>query len=364
MMLGVLGNWMGRSAWKWGLLALGLVFLSSEQTIISAPILLLAAAWVGLASGAEAGRSWRWQACFYSAWTGVSAAIFFLSPGQRLRNTFLTMKPLGEFDLLEWYRQAVALGYGAIFPRLPDALWLWHLILYGALGLLAAAWIIRRRPRAAPYHPAGDPAAPKPAGIALMAFAFLTAFLASMATLAVSPYFPPYAVCFPSLLLLLGLVFAFWLVLDGAAIGLERATASARRAGVKKAIGVLKLACAAGLPLLAAGALIGTVTVRSWPVMAAEYRQVMAQNHNRRQLYAEIARLRKVSGQTHFVLVNLWQAPVWGIHMDEVWAVAAYFRWRRMEDVVCLTEEEWIAGGRPQEQLYLKLDCARVLAAQ
>jgi hypothetical protein len=47
--------------------------------------------------------------------------------------------------------------------------------------------------------------------------------------------------------------------------------------------------------------------------------------------------------------------------MDQLWAMAGYFRWRGMEDVVCLTEEEWITAGRPQEQLYFKFDCAPII---
>ncbi len=367
MMLGVMSNWMGRSAWKWGLLAAGILFLSSEQNMFSVPILLLAAAWVGLDEKNGLGRSWRWQACFYSAWTCLSAAIYFLSPGQWLRNNFLSMKTIGDFAPLEWYRQVVTLGYGAIFPRLPDSLWIWHLALYGGLGLLMTAWTIRRLKQGATGLLSVDHPRRKLEGIGIMAFAFLTAFLASMLTLIASPYFPPYAIYYPSLLLMLGLVFSFWLVLDGAAMFMDMLASSvrlARFAGIKPIIGYAKIGCVVGLPLLVTSTLIGTVTVRAWPAMAAEYRQVMEQNRNRRQLYAEIVRLRNMTGQRCFVLVNIWHYPVWGIHMDEVWAMAAYFRWRRMEDVVCIAEDEWIAAGRPQEQLCYKLDCAKVLAGK
>ncbi len=364
MIIGVINNWMGRSAWKWGVLAAGILFLSSEQNMFSVPILLMAAAWVGLEAKTGRGRSWLWQAFYYSTWTCLSAAIFFLSPGQWLRNTFLVMKTIGDFSPLAWYRQVVTLGYGAIFPRLPDSLWIWHLILYGGLGLIMAAWtIMRLKASAADQLAAGHPPR-KLFGIGLMAFALLTAFLASMTTLIASPYFPPYAIYYPSLLLILGLVFSFWLVLDGAAIFMDMlawSVRSARFAGVKRIIGYVKVGCVAGLPLLVTSTLIGTVTVRAWPSMAAEYRQVMEQNRNRRQLYAEIVRLRNTTEQRRFILVNLWNSPVWGIHMDEVWAMAAYFRWRRMDDVICIAEDEWIAAGRPQENLSFKLDCAQVI---
>ena len=364
MIMGVLNNWMGRSTWKWGLLAVGILFLSSEQNMFSVPILLMAAAWVGLEGKPGNARSWGWQACFYSAWTCLSAAIYFLSPGQAIRNKFLTMKTIGDFSPLEWYRQVVTLGYGAIFPRLPDSLWIWHLILYGGLGLIMAAWMIRRLKCVAPSRPAADHSHQTLFGTGLMAFAFLTAFLASMATLIASSYFPPYAIYYPALLLILGLVFLFWLVLDGAAILMDMLAVSvrlARFAGIKRMIGYAKAGCVVGLPLLVTGALIGTVTVRAWPAMVAEYRQVMEQDRNRRQLYAEIVRLRTMTGKRHFILANLWNSPVWGIHMDEVWAMAGYFRWRRMEDVVCIAEGEWIAAGRPQEHQCFKIDCAKVL---
>ncbi|MFH1478101.1 MAG: hypothetical protein ABIH24_11525 [Verrucomicrobiota bacterium] len=364
MFMGVLNNWMGRSAWKWGLLAAGILFLSSEQNMFSVPILLMAAAWIGFDEKAGATRSWRWQAFYYGAWTCLSAAIFFLSPGQWIRNKFLAMKTIGNFAPFEWYRQVVMLGYGAIFPRLPDALWIWHLILYGGLGLMMAAGVIMRLKRINPSRLAAPYPRPPLFDIGLIAFAFLTAFLTSMATLLASPYFPPYAIYYPSLLLVLGLVFSFWLVLDGAAIFMDLLASSARLtsyAGIKRTIGYVKSSCLVGLPVLVTIILIGAVTIRAWPVMAAEYRQVMAQDYNRRQLYAEIVRLRNTTGRRHFVLVNLWNLPVWGIHMDEAWAIAGYFRWRRMEDVVCTAEVDWIAAGRPQEHLYFKLDCAKLL---
>lgn len=374
MIIGVINNWMGRSAWKWSLLAAGILFLGSEQNMFSVPVLLMAAGWAGLEEKDRVGRSWRWQAFFYSAWTCLSAAIFFLSPGQRLRNTFLLSETMGNFSPLEWYRQVVALGYGAIFPRLSDSLWIWHLILYGGLGLMMAAWTIMRLKRIAPERLSADPGFAEAShfrrklwGIGLMAFALLSAFLASMTTLIVSPYFPPYAIYYPSLLLILGLVFSFWLVLDGAAIFLDVLVSKvqpARFAGIKRVIGYVKVGCVAGLPLLATSTLMGTVTVRTWPAMAAEYRQVMEQNRNRRRLYAEIVRLRNTTEHRRFILVNLWKSSVWGIHMDESWAMAAYFRWRRMEDVVCLAENEWIAAGRPLEQQCVKLDCAKLLAGK
>lgn len=365
MIIGVINNWMGRAVWKWSLLAAGILFLGSEQNLFSVPILLMAAAWIGSADHSGAGRSWRWQAIYYSAWTCLSAAIYFLSPGQRLRNNFLMMQTIGDFSPLEWYRQVVTLGYGALVPRLPDALWIWHLAWYGGLGLVLATWLIVRLKSRAPDRLAVDRPSGQLFGIGLMAFAFFTAFLASMATLVVSPYFPPYAIYYPSLLLVLGLAFSFWLVLDCAVIGLEALAASgccACAAGMRRAGGWLRLACVAGLPLLLTGTLIGTVTVRAWPSLVAEYRQVMEQDGKRRRLYAEIVRLRNTTDQRRFVLANLWSYPIWGIHMDEPWAMAAYFRWRRMEDVVCVAESEWIAAGRPQAQLYLKLDCAKILA--
>lgn len=365
MIIGVIHNWMGRSTWKWGLLAAGILFLGSEQTLLSAPILLAAAAWVGLEGNAGLGRSWRWQVFYYSAWTCLTVVIFFLSPGQRLRNTCLPMIPMGDFSPFEWYRRVITLGYGAILPRLFDSLWIWHLILYGGLGLIMTAWVIIRLKKSASYRLSVDPVCAgashprqKLFGTGLMAFAFLTAFLASMITLIVSAYFPPYAICYPSLLLVSGLAFSFWFILDGATLGIDMIASS------KPVTGYLKAGCTTVLPMLVAIALIGTVTVRAWPSMAAEYRQVMEQNRNRRQLYAEIVKHRNTTGQRHFILVNLWKSPVWGLHMDEAWARAAYFRWRRMEDIICLTEDEWTATGRPQEQLYFRIDCAKVIQDQ
>ena len=133
MMLGVLSNWMGKSAWKWGLLAAGILFLGSEQNLFSVPILLMAAAWIGLENNADRVRDWLRQVFYYGGWTCLAAVIFFLSPGQRLRNNLLMIKTLGDFSPIEWYRQVVALGYGAIFPRLTDSLWIWHLVLYLSL---------------------------------------------------------------------------------------------------------------------------------------------------------------------------------------------------------------------------------------
>lgn len=368
MLIGVINNWMGRSAWKWGLLAAGILFLGSEQNMLTVPILLMAAAWVGLEGKAGMLRDWLRQVACYSGATCLAVAVFFLSPGQQLRNNYcLPMQSIHAFSPLEWYRQVVTLGYGAIFPRLADSLWIWHLVLYGGLGLLMAAWVIIRLKNSAASRLAVDCPRRLLFGVGLMAFAFLTAFWVSMLTLMVSSYFPPYAIYYPSLLLMLGLIFSFWLVVDGAAIFMDRLALSGRLsrfAGIRRTIGYVKVGCVAGLPLLVAGALIGTITVRAWPSRSAEYRQVMEQNRNRRQLYAEIVRLRNMTGQRCFVLVNLWNSPVWGIHMDEVWAMAAYFRWRQMEDVICMAEDEWIAAGRPQEQRCFKLDCAKVLAGK
>ena len=368
MFIGVISNWMGKSVWKWGWLAAGILFVNSEQNMFSVPILLMAAAWLGIGETAGTGRSWLWQAFYYSAWTCLSAAFFFLSPGQWVRNNLLMIKTLNDFSPLGWCRQVVMLGYGAIFPWVPDSLWIWHLILFGSLGIIMAVWIIIRLKNRTPSRLAADQPRRSLFGIGLMAFAFLAAFFASMATLIVSPCFPPYAIYYPSLLLILGLVFSFWLVLDGAALFMDMLARSsarpARFAGIKLIIGYVKAGCVIGLPLLVTSTLIGTVTVRAWAPMSAEYRQVMEQNRNRRQLYAEIIKLHHTTGQRHFLLVNLWNSPVWGIHMDEAWTMAAYFRWRQMEDIVCIAEHEWIAAGRPQEQLYFRLDCAKVIQDQ
>ena len=361
MIIGVIHNWMGRSAWKWGLLAAGILFLGSEQDLFSVPVLLMAAAWVGLEGNADRMRNWFRQACYYGAWTGLAALIFFMSPGQRLKNTCLPINSINDFSPLEWYRRVITLGYGAIFPRLSDSLWIWHLILYGGLGLILAAWMIMRlkASRLSASRPSREMF-----GIGLMAFAFLTAFLASMTTLIVSSYFPPYALSYPSLLLVTGLAFSFWFILDGAAMAMDliaSSTRPARFAGTKPIIGYVKAGCTIILPVLVTIVLIGTVTVRAWPAVSAGYHQVMEQNRVRRQLYAEIVKLRDTTGQRYFVLVNLWKAPIWGLHMDEVWGRAGYFRWRGMEDVICLTEDEWAAAGRPQEQLYFKFDCAKMI---
>jgi hypothetical protein len=266
------------------------------------------------------------------------------------------MKSIGNVAPVEWYRRVIELGYQAIFPPAGSP-WIWHLVLYGSLGLVMAAWTIKRlKDRAAGRQQANDPGQ-KLFGIGLMAFAFLTAFLASMATLIVSSYFPPYAICYPSLLLALGLAFSFWFAVDSAGLVMEKIGAHWR----KPVMGYARTGLVAGLPLILTITLVGTVTVKTWPSLAAEYRQVMEQNSARRQIYAGIVEKKNTTGCRHFILINLWKPPTIYLSMDQLWAMAGYFRWRGMEDVVCLTEEEWITAGRPQEQLYFKFDCAPII---
>jgi hypothetical protein len=274
------------------------------------------------------------------------------------------MNSISDFSPLAWYRRVVTLGYDAIFPGISDSLWIWHLILYDGLGLIMTAWVIIRLKEGA-AGPGFAEASPRRNlfGIGLMAFAFLTAFLASMTTLIVSSYFPPYAIWYPSLLLVAGLAFSFWFILDGAAMVMDLIASStklSRFAGIKLIIDYGMVV----LPMLVTIALIGTVTVRAWPSVSAGYCQIMEQNRVRRHLYAEIVKLRDTTGQRYFILMNLWKAPIWGLHMDEAWGRAAYFRWRGMEDIICLTEDEWTAAGRSQEQMYFKLDYAKMIQDQ
>jgi len=354
MIMAAVNNWMGKSLWRWGLMGIGIVFVSSEQNLPSAPLLLLATGWLGLEGKASAGRDWLKQVFYYAAWTALAAAVFFLSPGQHLRNVCcLPMNSIGNFSPLAWYRQVIDLGYGALFPAHPAQLWLWHLILYCILGLGIMLWLIIRLAGRTMENDSRQ----KLFGIGLMAFAFLTAFLVSMTTLIVSPYFPPYAACYPALFLAAGLVFSFWFILDGAAAGMDALS--------EKAVGLrlvsTRIGCTIALPILAVILLARTITVPAWPGLLTAYRHIMEQSRNRRQVYAEIIRCRSTTGQRHFILMNLWKSPVWGLHMDDAWGRAGYFRWRGMEDIVCMTEDEWTAAGRPQEQLYFKLDCAKVI---
>jgi len=357
MIMGAVNNWMGRSLWRWGLMGIGIVFVSSEQNLPSVPVLLLATGWLGLEANAHAGRDWFKQVFYYGAWTLLAAAIFFLSPGQHLRNVCcLPMNSIGTFSPLAWYRQVIDLGYGALFPSHPGPLWLWHLIFYCGLGLVMALWLIIRLKTASSGRPAENDSR-ELFGIGLMAFAFLTAFLVSMTTLIVSPYFPPYAACYPALFLATGLAFSFWFILDSAAAGMD--ALSAKVVGYR--LISTKIGCTVALPILVTIALIRTITVPAWPAMSTGYRQIMEQNRNRHQVYAEIIKQQNTTGQRHFILMNLWKSPVWGLHMDDAWGRAGYFRWLKMEDIVCPTEDEWNAAGRPQEQLYFKLDCAKVI---
>ncbi|MDD5482442.1 MAG: hypothetical protein PHP98_02135 [Kiritimatiellae bacterium] len=359
MVIGAIRNWPAKSAWRWGIMAAGVLFLAADLYLFSTPVLLIAAAGLGLVNKPEMARDWLRQAFYYGAFAALAAFVFFMSPGQWAKNTFVPIIPPGDFSPAAWFRRAVDVGYGTIFPKLSDSPWIWHLIIYAGLGLIMTAWIIIRIRRKSPGpSTAEDFDRQKLFGIGLMAFAFLTAFLASMTTMIVSSYFPPYAVSYPSLLLAIGLALSFWFVLGVIFPLLRMAVPAARLPRLAGAAGKAVNCGPFILAALAAFLLFGKVTARFWPAVTDGHRRIMAQNLLRKQLYAEMLQIRNTTGQRHFILTNLWTSPVWGLHIDQIWSRAGYFRWLGMEDVVSLTEGEWNDAGRPQEEMYFRIDCA------
>jgi hypothetical protein len=278
-----------------------LVSLSSEQMLVATPVLfagLTAVRWLrrSIPSSSAAREISTWFAC-----STVSALVYFLSPGQRLRNPQLGVHNDGVMAIVrhlpDWYGQAVNAAYEVLFGRRS---WFvpFHTILLAVLLLMIIRLeAVRRR------TPADDDG---PIGASFVALLFLAASTMSLAHLLVSPHFPEgRARFFPAFLLATGLASTVVAVVDW-----FRASSTIQTTGW--------LRPGAALTLLAVAVVLAVPHMKE---VVDYYRRLVWLDRMRTDVRHRILRLNAASGATRFRLSGCI------MDLDAAWGFDAYFAW-------------------------------------
>jgi len=336
--VGVSRGWPSRRPIPLAAFAAIYLFVAVEQFMVTLPVLLAGYAIFGRAPNAAA-RTLRMLAASI-ALSGVSALIYFSSPGQQWRNHLMNVKApdLSPAGLYAWFKDAIPLGYAVLFGhRNPTIYWTLHLLLLlTGTGVLMTAAFVAWRARSS------DPSAAKQlveredvVRWALFATCFNAAYAASLATLLVSPHFPEYAAQYPALLLTLGLVFSL--------AAIARALAAPRPAAV------LTAACALAVLL--------AVTVPAIRTNVASFKEEAAYGQLRKAVYHRVLEVNRETGASGFVLTNSPVRSIGGT-MEPPWGLSAYFRWAGQGNLLVLIDTNYDFATRPLDREYVTIDLA------
>ena len=336
--VGISRGWPGRRPIALAGFAAIYLFVAVEQFMVTLPVLLAGYAIYGRPPNAAA-RTLRILAGSI-ALSGVSALIYFSSPGQQWRNHLMNVKApdLSPAGLYGWFKDAIPLGYAVLFGHHNPAIyWTLHLLLLlTGTGVLMTAGFAVWRVRSS------DPSAAKQLveredvfRWALFATCFNAAYAASLATLLVSPHFPEYAAQYPGLLLTLGLVFSL--------AAIVRVLAAPRTAVV------LTAACALAVLL--------AVTLPALRTNVASFKEEAAYGRLRKSVYHRVLEVNRETGASGFVLTNSPVRSIGGT-MEPPWGLSAYFRWAGQGNILVLIDTNYDFATRPLDRQYVTIDLA------
>jgi hypothetical protein len=336
--VGIARGWPGRRPLALAGFGAVYLFVAIEQFMVTLPVLLAGYAICGRAPD-RAARTLRIFAGSV-ALSGVSALIYFSSPGQHWRNGLMNVKApdLSPAGLFTWFKESTPLGFGVLFGHRDPAIYWWlHLLLLvsGTGALLIAAFIAWRAPSTKPST--AGPLIERQDAVrwAVFATCFNAAYAASLATLLVSPHFPEYAAQYPALLLTLGLVFSV--------AAIARLVAAPGRAAV------LTAACAVAVVL--------TVTVPAIRTNVASFQEEAAYARLRKAVYHRVLDLNRETGVSAFVLTNSPIRSIGGT-VEPPWGLSAYFRWAGKSDLLVLIDTNYDFATRPRDRKYITIDLA------
>lgn len=336
--VGVARGWPGRRPLALAGFAAIYLFVAVEQFLVTLPVLLVGYAIYGRARNGAARTLGMLTESI--ALSGVSALIYFSSPGQHWRNGLMnvTAPDLSPAGIFTWFTHAMPLGYNVLFgQRDPAIYWTLHLLLLMAgAGAVLSATFAAWRARSSEPSSAG-PLVEREDAVrwAVFATCFNTAYAASLATLLVSPHFPEYAAQYPALLLTLGLVFSV--------------AAIARRLAAPRPAAVLTAACAVAVVL--------AVTVPAIRTNVTSFKEEAAYARLRKAVYHRVLDLHRETGADAFVLTNSPVRSIGGT-MEPPWGLSAYFRWAGKSDLLVLIDTNYDFAARPLDRQYVTIDLA------
>jgi hypothetical protein len=339
VMLAAVGRGWPSNARQIAAFGIAYVFLSVEQFLVSLPVLVLGVA-IARWEPQRIRRAARWLPILCVVLSAVAGTIYFVSPGQRWRNSLLNTRPLSlaPSAIVEWMHQAFPVGYRALLVGgASDRLSAVHLALYVVLTI-AVVVLVRMR-----FKNDSMPERARAAFVpGVLAWAYLTAYATSLSTLLISPHFPIYAAQYPTLLLAAGLAHAGWFAFE---------LARPRPAIAMSA----RLVAAAALLAIAAW-----ITIPGLKQDAAEYREERWFGDIRKRAYHDILERSQAGQGNAFILTNSPVRSIGGT-MEPPWGLAAYFRWRERRDLVVVIDTNYDYASRPP-LAYVTIDLAPMSA--
>jgi hypothetical protein len=373
--------------------------LSSEQLLVTVPLLY---SLVSLLHMLRQPSPRRWLASL-GVWVGLALLagfIYIAAPGQSARSDVVQAATphMSLQRVQDWYVQAVQQGYATLFADNPVAVdcrifysgcrtepppfvvplhsLLLGLLLVGGIGSGLACYRARHCQRCDRMVLTGL------LSKGLFAGGVLLAFHASLSHLLISPYFPPYALTYPSLLLAVGLV-AGLLFLgsfmqpsvqqqlrqawrgqrvtgdDGPATGDKQETPGVVQSHTPlsdtsppTAPPLLAPLVRLVLPALGLLLVFVLVTLPNIPHMVNAYRLQVWISHIRRQTYQRVMQVHAQTGETHFLLTRCL------VDMEAPWGYPAYFGWYGSADIAVVLEgyRDWFTRIDGQDEWH-KIAC-------
>jgi hypothetical protein len=268
------------------------------------------------------------------ALSGISASIYFASPGQKWRNSLMNVNApdFSPAGILAWLRTAIPIGYRVLFGDLRRAVFA-----VVAIAVVAALVIgvVRLRRSGEWRWPTESADLPDALRWGIFAAGFYLAYLASLATLLVSPHFPDYAAQYPALLLALALVCTVATVAEVVS-------------------GRLNAAFAAACTILVV-VFITTPAIRH---NVASFREEAAFGRLREAVFTRVLEINRERGATGFILTHAPGRSIGGT-MEPPWGISAYFRWLGRDDLVVVIDNNYDFAARPLDREYVTVDASR-----
>ncbi len=339
-----------------------LASLSGEQILLSIPIVLSA---VSLCKTIQSEQSFSTSLKQISAWFTLSVIanlIYFLSPGQQLRNKLVStgMPNIVNFrevlEVLMRFYNGINYTIKSIFPALPNfspIFLILLLIILISVSYSCGCMIYHlRKINQSPSQPLLDFFC-----LILLTFSFLASFLVSLSHLLISYYFPPYAIFYPSFLLSAGLVHLVMVVCQLRNRALRYELSLYLRLNIipgnfnryfeslQQIHWRLMIFCFLGFLMI-------IMTIPNIEKLINIYKQAVWMTEIRQITYHEIIKKYHSTGKTNFSISS------YPINLDNPWGANGYFTWYGYPKIKIVFEGQGIAASEKEMIEWQVIKCS------